>query len=144
MFSPLIRLGLLASFWLKYKSNIIKTLFAVLALAIVHYVYQDVVELFSLNQQQNNLMYALIAKWLVILIIIVVYVFSLKSTARNNQPLNVKKTAKATTNKVANSTTSSKQTQQDSESVDPFEQLRHKDKLRSRSDLMLEKKRSQK
>ena len=53
MFSPLIRLGLLASFWLKYKSNIIKTLFAILALAIVHYVYQDVVELFSLNQQQN-------------------------------------------------------------------------------------------
>lgn len=140
MFSPLIRLGLLASFWLKYKSNIIKTLFAVLALAIVHYVYQDVVELFSLNQQQNYLMYALIAKWLVILLIIGIYVFSLKSTASNNQPLNVKKSDKTT----AKSATPSNQTNQGSESVDPFEQLRHKDKLRSRSDLMLEKKRLQK
>ena len=137
MFSPLIRLGLLASFWLKYKSNIIKTLFAVLALAIVHYVYQDVVELFSLNQQQNYLMYALIAKWLVILIIIGVYVFSLKATEKNNQPIDVKKSAKTT----ANSATPSNQGR---ESVDPFEQLRHKDKLRSRSDLMLEKKRLQK
>ncbi|WP_016957522.1 lipase chaperone [Catenovulum agarivorans] len=139
MFSPLIRLGLLASFWLKYKSNIIKTLFAILALAIVHYVYQDVVELFSLNQQQNYLMYALVVKWLVILLIIGTYVFSLKSAAKNNQPLNVKKSAK--TAAATNSTASSKL---GSETADPFEQLRHKDKLRSRSDLMLEKKRLQK
>lgn len=139
MFSPLIRLGLLASFWLKYKSNIIKTLFAILALAIVHYVYQDVVELFSLNQQQNYLMYALVVKWLVILLIIGFYVFSLKVQANNNsQPIKVKKSTKSTVADNSNSANSN------SADVDPFEQFRHKPKLRSRSDLMLEKKRLQK
>ncbi|KMT66462.1 hypothetical protein [Catenovulum maritimum] len=135
MIAPLLRLGLMTSFLIKYKKLIVLTLVIIIFITLIHYIHLDLKEYFNSQDLTQYLGYALLAKWLCIISTLLGYIWGFKYLLKPNhsQP-NIKQS----------SNTSVPDPNIADMKNDPFEAIRHKAKLRSRSDFVLETKKKNK
>ncbi|MCU4674883.1 hypothetical protein N7931_04480 [Catenovulum sp. 2E275] len=130
MFKPLLRLSILATIWVKFGRQILIGLVVILAIFLLQFIANDINEYLNNTGQTQNLGYVLLAKWGLILTIIISYFFYVKvsltkKTKVKAEPLKNQPTATKTPNLPATS--------------DPFAHLRDKKTLRSKGDILIEK-----
>lgn len=133
MFKPLLRLSILASIWLKFGKQIVFGLLIIIALTILQFISHDINEYLNTTEQTQYLGYVLIAKWCLILAIVVGYLLYIKYSLKSKRSAKQQSTAKLTHPKSTELKTSTNNEQ------DPFAHLRDKKKLRSKGDLLIEK-----
>jgi hypothetical protein len=136
MFNQLLKWTLVISIWRKYKRHIGITIILILALFLTSLVHQDFVN-YSLVSDNSSLGLSYLVKWLVYLVLVSVYWFSvgkINENARKDSDLHKK--MKASKQRKPKSTILD---QEDSSSQDPFANIRGKKNLRSKADIALEK-----
>ncbi|WAJ70914.1 hypothetical protein [Catenovulum adriaticum] len=138
MFKPLLRLSILASIWLKFGKQIVLGLLIIIALTILQFISHDINEYLNTTKQTQYLGYVLIAKWCLILAIVVSYLLYIKYSLKSKRATKLTQASKQ-----ANSKQASLPKNRTNEH-DPFAHLRDKKKLRSKGDLLIEKQKQSK
>ena len=136
MFNQLLKWTLVISIWRKYKKHIGITIILILALFLTSLVHQDFVN-YSLASDNSSLGLSYLVKWLVYLVLVSIYWFSVGKINENaSKDSDLHKKMKASKQRKPKSTTLD---QEDSSSQDPFANIRGKKTLRSKADIALEK-----
>ena len=153
MMTQLFRLTFVAFIWKRYKQVIVSTLVLLLFLWIIEKVHQDFVHYSQLNADNAYLGLSFVIKWLVFVLTSVLYLginvwFRSNSTtppeddsllskmkSKTPQPRDVGRSGK---NQHSEGSASDPKSAQSNES-DPFDAIRHKERLRSKADLVLQK-----
>jgi hypothetical protein len=144
MIKNIFRLTVIGYVWKRYKILIVSTLVLFVYFWMVGLLHSDFVEFASLNEDKQYLGASFLFKWLALALGLVVYLVVNSRYGRkpaegiNNKPTDSLggqfKTGKNKQFQVdANSNTNS-------DGTDPFEQIRKRDRLRSRADFIIEKK----
>lgn len=130
MIKNLIHLTLISVIWKKYRNMIVSTLLLFIYFWLVSMVHGDFVNYSELNSDKQYLALSFFIKWLAFLLGVVIYlIFNSRYSSRK---LKDKNSGKASAKKDAVNTTETNQ-------ADPFEQIRRRDKLRSRADFIIQK-----
>lgn len=131
MLKNLLHLTLLSYLWKRYRSLIVSVLLLILYFWLVDRLHQDYVSYSELNDDHQYLALSFIIKWMAFVIGVVVFLLTntLLPLRQSSTTDNKNKTVKHSDNP--------------SITADPFESIRHKDKLRSRADFVIEKQQHQ-
>ena len=130
MLKNLLHLTLLSYLWKRYKTLILSILLLMLYFWLVGKVHQDYVSYSELNEDHQYLALSFIIKWIAFAIGAIVFLLFNTLSPLRDRPAAPEKKKPAP----GASAKSPKR-----EAIDPFEQIRHKDTLRSRADFILEK-----
>jgi len=122
MLKNIVRLSALGFIWARYKTVIISTCALFGYFWLVASLHRDYLEFAHLNDDISNIGLSFILKWLAFIVGVIIY---LMFNGRNRQP-----------KPVAIDPTP---TPAEQENKDPFDNIRHKDKLRSAADLVIDK-----
>lgn len=132
MLNPLIRLTFLATIWSKYQFNIKQFLLAAILLVVVQFIYLDVAEYLQSTQANSYLLIALVSKWLLNGAILLLCWFRIRQHHKQKKAPADKKSARRDT--------SQRQADSTPPANDPFARIREKKTLRSRGDVLIDKK----
>lgn len=122
MLKNIVRLSALGFIWARYKTVIISTCALFGYFWLVASLHRDYLEFAHLNDDISYIGLSFILKWLAFIVGVIIY---LMFNGRNRQPKSVA---------IDPAPTSAQQ-----ENKDPFDNIRHKDKLRSAADLVIDK-----
>ena len=122
MLKNIVRLSALGFIWARYKTVIIAACALFGYFWLVASLHRDYLEFAHLNDDISNIGLSFILKWLAFIVGVIIY---LMFNGRNRQP-----------KPVAIDPTP---TPAEQENKDPFDNIRHKDKLRSAADLVIDK-----
>lgn len=149
MMKQLFRLTFVAFVWKRYKQVIVSTLVLLLFLWITEKVHQDFVNYSQLNADTAYLGLSFVIKWLVFFLGSVVYLgINVWFRSNNTTPsegdslLNkMQSTAPHTPSPSSNNQqdASATSTSESANASDPFDAIRHKETLRSKADVVLQK-----
>ena len=123
MFKQLFRLTFITLIWSRYKSVIVSTILLFIFFWLINKVHADFLTYSELQNSSEHLGLSFVVKWVVMLAGILLY-FLYNHLARKSRR---KKPA-------------IKKDYNPSDDNDPFAEIRKKDKLKSKSDFILEKK----
>ncbi len=132
MFKQFFRLTVVAYIWKRYKTIIISTLVLFIFFWVVSQLHADYVSYGDLNHDKQYIGLSFVIKWIAFVAGLVVYFlvnsWAFRSSKRNNAKNNASKksTAKGQRNALV------------VDQNDPFAEIRKKDKLRSRADMIIE------
>jgi len=132
VFKQVFRLAFVTFIWKQYKAWIVSTVILLACIFIIGQIHADLLQVWQLNQNTSYTSLSLLYKWAAYIICIAIYscyhIFRPKKspkdsrkTAKNEQRLLKKELSELPSNE------------------DPFNQIRLRDKLRSRSDFLLDK-----
>lgn len=122
MLKNIVRLSALGFIWARYKTVIISTCALFGYFWLVANVHRDYLEFAHLNGDISYIGLSFILKWLAFIVGVIIY---LMFNGRNRQPKPLA---------IDPAPTPAQQ-----ENKDPFDNIRHKDKLRSAADLVIDK-----
>lgn len=145
MFKQIAKYTLLVAFWRSYKKQVLVIFFALFAWLVVDLLFNDIIYLASQKQSADSdpLLWAYIYKWLAYLAIALVAAFLL---LKSDPDMNRNKEAKTKTakNKQKNGELAKASKHSDGDYVaeqdDPFANIRKKDRLRSKAEVLLDEK----
>ena len=132
MFNQLLRLSFITFIWKRYKRLIVSTVLLLLFFWLVSLVHQDYSQYAQLNDDKQYLGISFLFKWLLYGVAVVSYVYfnglagNSAKTGQQDLPVATKKVDPPQSSKAQTS--------------DPFEHLRHKERLKSKADQIIDKK----
>ncbi|MDN4502343.1 hypothetical protein QX776_08010 [Alteromonadaceae bacterium BrNp21-10] len=127
MLKPLIRLTLAHLIWRHYKPVLIATVVCLLGIILVSFLHADYVAFAKELQGENHLGLSFIVKWLVYCVIVGLWLWIWLRTMAQRQKLQDINTMLVAEKNYA------------CPEDDPFNNIRHKDKLNSKADAILNK-----
>ena len=127
MLKPLVRITFAHLVWRYYKRTIVQSLLTIVAIIVIGLIHSDYLA-YAQSQQHNDYVgLSFVVKWVVYLLALTWLVLGIRSDYRKRQKqAELKQVAKAPPVYA-------------SPEQDPFHQIRHKDKLKTRADLVIEK-----
>lgn len=133
MWNNLFKITLASYIWKRYRRTLIATPLLLLYFWVVNVIHHDIIAYATLNNDTSWLAWSFLAKWLVILLGVVVFLyFTTKSPAEEKPKASLKE-------KMASTDSSIEELKSGGEGEDVFERIRKKDKLRSKADMVIEK-----
>ena len=127
MFKPLIRITLAHLIWRHYKPVLVATAVCIVGLVLVSMLHADYVAFAKQLQGESYLGLSFIAKWLLYILIVGIWIYIWIRTLRQQQRVqNIRQLMASEEDTTTNES-------------DPFYHIRHKDKLKSKADVILNK-----
>jgi hypothetical protein len=130
MLKNIVQLTLLSVLWKRYKNLIVSTLLMLVYFWLVGKLHQDYVSYSELNNNHEYLALSYIIKWTAFILGASIYLLLNSYFPRPKKPVPTK---------LANDP---KAVPEQQGSADPFTEIRHRKKLRSRADFVIEKHRN--
>lgn len=126
----MLKSAVLFSFLRKYRNKLLWLLTAIVAIVLVNLIYTDVVEYLTINEMREYVLYALLTKWLIILLCVVSTVYI---TMRSPKPISIhkKQSVNASEKNTKNYTNTAPAGEKEKE-------ILKKDKLKSQGDKIIE------
>ena len=132
VFKQVFRLAFVTFIWKQYKAWIVSTVTLLACLFIIGQIHADLLQVWQLNQDTSHTSVSLLYKWAAYIGCILIYacyhIFRPKKPSKD--PKKMAKEEQKSLQKELSELPSNE---------DPFNQIRQRDKLRSRSDFLLDK-----
>lgn len=135
MFKQLFRLTVVTYVWKRYKAIIVSTVILFVFFWLVGQLHQDYLSYGDLNEDKEYIGASFVIKWLAFIIGFIIYV--LFNSWQGKRANGTKDLPNDTVNTAQLSSVPSVDEMQ---ANDPFHEIRQKDKLRSKADMIIEKK----
>lgn len=135
MFKQLFRLTVVTYVWKRYKAIIVSTVILFVFFWLVGQLHQDYLSYGNLNQDTQHIGLSFVVKWAAFIAGFIIYV--LFNSWQGKRARRAKDLPQDSVNTAQLTSDSSDQT---AKSNDPFDVIRQKDKLRSKADMVIEKK----
>lgn len=142
MFNKVLQITLLGFIWKRYSKLIVTTIFLFAYFWIVSRIHTDYLKFAELNDGNENIGFSFILKWIAFLTGVGIYALfntyhKLPKIVPNNNP----GSGNSNLTKINNKNTSTKVTPDSTDNKsDPFSELRKKDKLRSKAEIIIDNK----
>jgi hypothetical protein len=133
MFNKMFRFTAIMYFWKRYRQLILSTLCLFGVFWLVGTIHSDYVELSQLEQSNDYLAQSFVIKWLIYLVAVAVYLMV------NSRGKSGKRAEKKAETKTKEKAAPKSEKGASASQVDPFSEIRNKDKLRSAADMVIEK-----
>lgn len=135
MFKQLFRLTVVTYVWKRYKAIIVSTVILFVFFWLVGQLHQDYLSYGNLNKDTQHIGLSFVIKWVAFIVGFIIYVFfnswhAKRASQSSNLPQDSVSTAP-----LAGDTSNL-----GVKDNDPFDEIRKKDKLRSKADMVIEKK----
>ena len=134
MFNRLLKLTIAGLLWNRYGSMILSTVLLFLYFWIVSLIHQDYLDYLALQESSGGVGLSFILKWLAYIAGVIAYwlfnSFVIKRTARKRGGEKLE---------TGGASTDARKPAGSSKGEDPFDAIRHREKLRSKADLLIER-----
>ena len=132
VFKQVFRLAFITFVWKQYKAWIVSTLILLSFIFIVGRFHSDLIQTWQINKDTSLVAKSLIYKWAAYIASVLIYCLY-HTFRRKKDPKITEKSRKEQRKKIE------KELSELPSSEDPFSEIRHRKKLRSRSDFLLDK-----
>lgn len=140
MINNLFRITFVTFVWSRYKAIIISTLLLFLFFFIVSQVHQDYVSYAELNGDKANVGLSFIAKWCAFIGGFVLYFWlNMRFLASNKKSVEKDEPKLSRLEKVIKKPKKKEQSDEPDSTLDPFDAIRKKDKLKSEADFIIDR-----
>jgi len=136
VFKQVFRLAFVTFIWKQYKAWIVSTVILLACLFIIGRIHADLLQVWELNKDTSHTSVSLLYKWSAYIACISIYCCYHIFRRKTPPPKELKKVAKEEQKKLK------KELADLSPDEDPFNEIRQRNKLRSRSDFLLDKKKA--
>lgn len=142
MWNNLLKITLVSYLWKRYKRTIVALPLLLLYFWFVNLVHHDIIAYTTLNDDTSWLAWSFLVKWLFILVGVAVFVFihvTAKSTNENRLSDIMQRNSKDNLKDSLKNNASKESEPLSPEAEDVFDRIRSKKSLRSKADVVLEK-----
>lgn len=132
VFKQVFRLAFITFIWKQYKAWIVSTIILLTYLFVIGQIHADLLQIWELNKDTSHTSVSLLYKWAAYISGISIY-GCYHLFRRKTPPKDLKKAAKEEQKQLKKELSSLPSDE------DPFNEIRHRNKLRSRTDFLLDK-----